>query len=61
LGLTDIFYDPLLGADRGAVLEDVLGKVDFRLGRAVLDLGEGLGEMFWGICAHGGGRQSLTA
>jgi hypothetical protein len=56
---TDIFDHSLLGTDRGAVLKDVLGKVDFRRGCAVLDLGERLGDVFWGVYAHGGRGNSL--
>jgi hypothetical protein len=47
---THIFFDPFLGADRRAVLENMLGKVDFRRRCAVLDLG----DVCWGICAHSG-------
>lgn len=52
--LTDIFYDPLLGAYRGAVLEDMLREVDPGDGWRILNLLDCLGDLVWGINAHGG-------
>jgi hypothetical protein len=51
---TDIFDDTLLCADGGAVVEEVLGKIDLGHGRALGELSDGALDLLLLPGGHGG-------